>query len=535
MVASLVLGGGAGRGLLSDAILQLLAIPLLVVSLWRISEISITRQMRLALWLCFAIAVLPLLQLIPLPPSLWTALPNRQPSIEAFDIVGLAVPWMPISVSPRATWLSALSLLPPLAVFLSTLLLSYPERRWLTLVVLAVGVLSVFIGFLQVSQGQDSPLRFFEFTNRTEAVGFFANRNHFAALIYCLIVLSIGWIVYSGATVRVPRSQEDKQKAKGYEYDTTSIIALVGSFTVLVVLMAGELMARSRAGLGLTIIALLGVFALGISNRSAGFGALVKLLIGVIALVVVFSLQFALYRVLERIPDGLSGDRPVIASTTIEAARAYMPLGSGLGTFVPVYAMFEKPQDAADTYVNRAHNDVLEMWLETGMLGLALMGLFVIWLLRRSIEIWRSAPARGTNQLDWSLIRASTIVPALLLAHSLVDFPLRTGAIMAIMAFACALLIESPVGAEFPKEAKLQVPGRTRHRDKRGLEPALSSTRPAPKPNPQVKTSETPSHPSSQRWGADIEWPKEWCEEAKSPSPSDTDAPPKEQREPPLD
>ena len=225
---------------------------------------------------------------------------------------------------------------------------------------------------------------------------------------------------------------------------------MIGGFTVLVILLAGEVMARSRAGLGLTIVALFGVFALGFANRSAGFGAMVvnKLLIGAIVLVVIFSLQFALYRVLERISDPLSDDRSVIASTTIEAARAYMPLGSGLGTFVPVYAMFEKPEDVQDTYVNRAHNDILEVWLETGVLGLALIGMFVIWLVRRSVEIWRSAPAPGASQLDWSLVRAATIVPALLLAHSLVDFPLRTGAMMAIMAFACALLIEPPVGAE---------------------------------------------------------------------------------------
>ena len=69
-----------------------------------------------------------------------------------------------------------------------------------------------------------------------------------------------------------------------------------------------------------------------------------------------------------------------------------MPIGSGLGTFVPVYAMFEKPEDASPTYVNHAHNDILEVWLETGVLGLVLMGLFVVWLVRRSVEIWRSAP-----------------------------------------------------------------------------------------------------------------------------------------------
>jgi hypothetical protein len=322
-------------------------------------------------------------------------------------------------------------------------------------------------------------------------------------------------------------------------------------------------MARSRAGLGLTIIAIFGAFALGLANRSAGLGALVnKILVGVIVVVVIFSLQFALYRVLERIPDGLSGDRPVIASTTIEAARAYMPLGSGLGTFVPVYAMFEKSEDAADTYVNRAHNDFLEMWLETGVLGLVLGGLFVIWLVRRSVAIWRSAPFPGASQLDWSIIRAASIVPPLLLAHSLVDFPLRTGAMMAVMAFCCALLIESPVGAECRDRVRRPASGRTGPSDTQvlrpalssatsapkpnqtqlepalssarpapkpnqtQLEPALSSARPAPKPNPKVKTSDAPSYPSSQRWGADIEWPKEW---SKAPSPGGKDAP-KEQR-----
>src|SRR5262245_45321053 len=192
MVASLILGGGSRRGLGLDATLQLVAIPLLLVSLWRFFEVSLTRQMRLALWFCLAIAVLPLLQLIPLPPWLWTALPNRQPSVEAYYILGRAVPWMPISVSPRATWLSALSVLPPLAIFLSTHLLSYRERRWLMLVVLAVGTVSVFIGLMQVAQGETSPLRMFTITNATEAVGFFANRNHFAALVYCLMVFTIG-------------------------------------------------------------------------------------------------------------------------------------------------------------------------------------------------------------------------------------------------------------------------------------------------------------------------------------------------------
>ena len=191
IVASLFLGGGTRGGYLSDAILQLLSIPLLVASLWRLSEVPLTKDTRRALFFCLAIAVLPLVQLIPLPPWLWTALPNRQLEVETFQLVGETVPWMPISVSPRGTWLSALSLLPPIAIFLGTLLVGYRERRSLSLVFLVVGVISVFVGLLQVAQGQASPLRFFAITNPTEAVGFFANRNHYAALHYCLMLFVV--------------------------------------------------------------------------------------------------------------------------------------------------------------------------------------------------------------------------------------------------------------------------------------------------------------------------------------------------------
>src|SRR5262249_48151909 len=156
--------------------------------------------------------------------------------------------------------------------------------------------------------------------------------------------------------------------------------------------------------------ALFGAFALGYSDRKGGFNTRFNaILLGVVALVIAFSLQFALYRVLERIPDTLQDDRPTIARTTLDAAIAFMPLGSGFGTFVPAYALFERPEHVQDTYVNHAHNDALEVWLEGGIVGLASIALFTFLLVRRAVVVWRSRPPRGASLLDWTLVRGSTM------------------------------------------------------------------------------------------------------------------------------
>ena len=255
LVGSLVLGGGTRSGFLSDAFLQLLTLPVLLYFLWTLFARPLPRQLKVALSFCLALAALPLLQLVPLPPWLWTRLANEDAS-SAFEITGQAVPWMPISVSPQSTLLVLLSLIPPLAVFLGAVQLSYRERRWLSLVLIGVGIVSVFLGLVQVAQGPESGLRFFEITNPSEAVGFFANRNHFAAFIYCVILFAVAWTIPAATDVGTKLSQ--------WQFDVASILKSIAAFTVLVMLLAGETMARSRAGLALTIVALFGALALGL-------------------------------------------------------------------------------------------------------------------------------------------------------------------------------------------------------------------------------------------------------------------------------
>ena len=64
-------------------------------------------------------------------------------------------------------------------------------------------LIGAFLGILQVAQGPTSALRFYQFTNPNEAVGFFANRNHFAALVNVLILLTAAWAVEAGGSARI--------------------------------------------------------------------------------------------------------------------------------------------------------------------------------------------------------------------------------------------------------------------------------------------------------------------------------------------
>ncbi len=508
VVAALVLGGGTRHGFVSDAVLQVLAVPLLLASLWRIADLPPGTKPRAALTFSAAIVMLPLLQAIPLPPEVWTSLPNRQPEVEALELAGKAMPWMPLSFAPQATVLSALSLIVPIAVFLATILLGYRERRLLSLIVLGVGLLSVFVGLSQVAQGPSSPLRFFDFKNTTEAIGFFANRNHFAALLYSLTLFAAAWAIDAALVKRSGMSQRS--------YDTWTVVALVASYTTLVALVAAQIMARSRAGLGLAIIALLGALALALGDRRKGPGPSPAGVLGTsVLLAVMFAAQFALFRVMERFSiDPLQDARIPFALTTIEAARAFMPFGSGMGTFVPVYALFEKPHDLlANVFVNRAHNDVLEIWLETGAAGIALMAVFAVWFASRCLALWRRVPI-GLQPIDASLARAATLVVGLLIAHSAVDYPLRTAAMMTVFAFASALMIAPPTPvrqSEAREEKERWASSPTTGALARSvIEAKQFSSGPANEGGP---------HPRLQRWGKDIEWPEAWRTPSKPSGP----------------
>ena len=141
-----MLFGGAGGYGWSDAVVQLAALPLLAWALFKLTPSQLGRGGQWAIVLLCAIIAWPLLQLIPMPPSLWSGLPGRGEIASAYEAAGMTLPWLPISLYPTATWLGLLSLVPATAVFLAMLSLERRSRRILILLIFIVIFASVVVG-----------------------------------------------------------------------------------------------------------------------------------------------------------------------------------------------------------------------------------------------------------------------------------------------------------------------------------------------------------------------------------------------------
>jgi O-antigen ligase len=299
------------------------------------------------------------------------------------------------------------------------------QRRILIVLMFIVAFASVVLDLQQTWDGPDSPLRFYTSTERFRAVGFFANSNHNAAFLYSAVPFVIAWAI----GLVVDRRQN---RAIG--------LALLALLTLTIIF--GLMTTLSRAGLALLFVAgLSGLLLIWRHGGGQSGRRLLRIAIGANVIALILAFQFGFVGFMQRVEgQGLKDERWPVARITSQAAIANLPFGSGFGTFVPVYDEFAPRTQLAETYVNHAHNDWLELWLTGGVPAIILVVGFLAWFGVVTRRVW----SRGQPKipvLDLALAQAASIVIVLLLLHSVVEFPLRIPTLSVLFAMACAFLI----------------------------------------------------------------------------------------------
>jgi len=438
-----LLGGASAAGVLANAVLQALAVLLIVWVFWSARQPLIKGEAKPLLYMVAALVLFGVISLIPLPYGIWSGLPGREPVARGFQLLGIEAPAVPLSLTPRRTIAALLSLLPPLAMFLLVLRLSATWRRRLGWVLLGTAVLSIGLSAFQLLGGPQSSLRFYAITNPNRAVGFFSSANHLPTLL-------LAALPFAGVLAARAAGASSAQKRSG---------GLTASISVALFLIAGVAVSGSSAGYALLIPAALG--SLLIHRRSAA-GQLSRYWGMALGATAVLFIGFAAFGPLnQQTLSGKFSDHPTsrgtIWETTSRAVAEFLPVGSGWGSFGDVYRTFDNPDRTTNEFVNHAHNDYLEVALDLGAFGVILIAAFLLWWAWRSLAVWRE-DFKGAN-----IARCGSVMITVLLLHSAVDYPLRTASLAVIFALACAFMVSPPARESRKQQAAASGESGLRH------------------------------------------------------------------------
>jgi O-antigen ligase len=409
VVASIVLGGASAPGEVLPLVLQVLsALVLVIVGL----RARATAPLPAALsWGGMAILALVLVHLMPLPPELWMSLPGRAEIAEQAAMAGLQPGWLPLSLNPSSTAASLAAALPAMALVALALTSPRLPIRRTAVAITGSALVAWFLGAIQFLSGGQKALHLHAYANWRLGTGFFANANHMATLLVLSVPVAIGLSV-----TMIARNGRDPRLSLAAAVAVSGIaaigITLTGSVAGILLLSVATIASLCLVPTSLKYRALATTTALAVTAA------------GVVASTAILGTS------LEEDPVG----RPEIWRNTMAGIAHFWPLGSGLGTFTEIYPLFENPDTVTPKFANHTHNDYLEVVFEAGLIGAGLIVLALATWVVFSFHAWR-----GMESQLWP--RTASIVIGLVLAHSVVDYPLRTPAILVITAFFALVLI----------------------------------------------------------------------------------------------
>lgn len=428
LIVMIPLGGSSQRIFWGVIVIRPLAILAACLGAW-----TLTREQIRARWFLFAMLgsamVLTALELIPLPYEVWSRLPGRDIIVDIDHTAGLPRIARPFTMSPTNTRNALFSMVIPIATLILGAQLTHQQIRLLLPVFAGISLLSAGLACLQILGVIDAPLSWYQIASDGSATGLFTNRNH-QAILLALSIPMLGII----ASYKSRKSQF-----------RPIICVLLGVFLLPLILLTG-----SRGGLvfaalcvpaavvifwimqgatsGDQIPRLSGRYRKMITLAGVGFTLVLSATIGV---TIASGRAETINRfVAMDISDTL---RQQTWGVVRQAISTFMPVGSGIGSYEPVFSTLEPAAYLRPTYSNHAHNDWLEVVMTSGLAGVAWLLAGVIAFVILSRDTLRAV--RAGRRTGWSLLGAVILLTGG--GSSLVDYPLRVPIMQAFYVVAC--------------------------------------------------------------------------------------------------
>lgn len=426
VLLAFLLGGGSRPDISSLPFLRAGAAIALAGSILCLGKRDLA-AIKVPLLLLGSIALLALIQLVPLPPELWSALPDRGLIARIDGLVGTGA-WRPITLSPSATLNALAALTVPLAGLLLFALVR--DIDLVLIVFVCVGVLSASLGILQLFADPRSGIFLYEITNNGSAVGLFANRNHHAVFLACCVLMSLYLARNARSEIAswVPWAMGSASVYLGLAVVTNASRAGLIALLLVIMMSVTALVWERRTGPEPGVPKAKSKGNLLLQGGLAVAGALI---LGVFALA---ERSPALSRIMEN--DALEDMRARILSILLDMAADFQPWGAGLGAFEHAYRMREPIDLVGPSYVNEAHNDWLQFVIEGGALSVLIVASIIAFAIYRIAQMMRASRQKSTNEGGAWLGLGLMVV---LGAASVVDYPLRAPSLMLLGIIALAL------------------------------------------------------------------------------------------------
>lgn len=296
---------------------------------------------------------------------------------------------------------------------------SHPKAlNWLYLCIVSFTIIQTIYGLWIFFSNTDLLLWMPKLYYLDRPTGFFVNANHFAAyLTLCLILVLSNLIASINKNKRV--SKKDAQKTN---FLISLFEFLYSPKLIIVGLLVLTLIASKSIGAIIALMTVLAIMFINIVRQSPYKSWLISALISITALSLIGFLLID-YALIEDEILGLAhtfSRRYELTKTAFLMLQEHWFIGIGGGAFYSQFSQF-RTLGIGNTFYNYAHNDLLQFWIEYGLVGVSLLALFIGAIIRDNITILKTT--KITMQKTFAYASIYSIIAVTV--HSLVDFPLH--------------------------------------------------------------------------------------------------------------